>query len=108
MLEPSGTQASAVEKARAFRAQYRVGQNSQSHAGTADQASNMSKLVRVRQEIEFLKPRLEEILTRATTHFNTRVPTDNIEETCDDDKTRSTYSGIAHKITRMHSINFRH
>ena len=84
MLEPSGTQASAVEKATAFKAQYRVGQNSQSHAGTADPASNMSKIVRVRQEIEFLNPCLEEILTRAITHFNTRFPTDNIEETCDD------------------------
>ena len=44
----------------------------------------MSKIGRVRQEIEFLKPRLEEILTRATTLFNTRFPTDNIEQTCDD------------------------
>ena len=44
----------------------------------------MSKSVRVRQEIEVLKPRLEEILTRATTLFNTRFPTDNIEETCED------------------------
>ena len=43
----------------------------------------MSKIVRVRQEIEFLKPRLEEILTRSTTLFNTRFPSDNVEETCD-------------------------
>ena len=83
MLEPSGTQASAVEKARAFRAQNQVGQNSQSHAGTADQTNNMAKIVRVRQEIEVCKPRLEEILTQATTICNTRFPTDNVEETCD-------------------------
>ena len=83
MLEPSGTQASAVEKARAFRAQNQVGQNSQSHAGTADQTNSMAKIVRVRQEIEVFKPRLEEILTRATTICNPRFPTDNVEETRD-------------------------
>ena len=43
----------------------------------------MSTIGRVRQEIEFLKPRLEEIITGATTHCNTRVPNDNVEETCD-------------------------
>ena len=83
MLEPSGTQASAVEKARAFRAQNQVRQNSHSHAGTADQTNNMAKIVRVRQEIEVCKPRLEESLTQATTICNTRFPTDNVEETCD-------------------------
>ena len=103
MLEPSGMQASAVEKARAFRAQYQVGQNSQSHAGTADQASNMSKIVRVRQEIEVLKPRLEEILTRATTLFNTRFPTDNIEETCVD--AQDTLDIVRHR-TQKHSDAF--
>ena len=43
----------------------------------------MAKIVRVRQEIEVFKPRLEEILTRATILCNTRFPTDNVEETCD-------------------------
>ena len=67
-----------------FRAQYRVGQSTRLHAGTADQTSNMTKIIRVREDVEFLKPRQEEILARATALFNTRFPSDNIEETCDD------------------------
>ena len=48
----------------------------------------MSKSVRVRQEFEVLKPRLEEILTRPAILFNTRFPNDNIEETCEDAQDR--------------------
>ena len=44
----------------------------------------MAKTVRVNQEIALLKPRLEDILTRATTLFNTRFRNDTIEETCED------------------------
>ena len=64
----------------------------------------MSKIVRVVQEIEFLKPRLEEILTRATTLFNTRFPTDDIEQTCDD--AQDTLDILRHR-TQKYSNAFR-
>ena len=64
-------------------AQTHVGQHNQTHAGTAEQASNISKSVIVRHEIDVLKTGIEEILTRATTLFHRNIPNDNIEEPCE-------------------------
>ena len=56
------------------------------------------------QEIEFLKPRLEDILTRATTLFNTRFPADDVQETCDN--TQDTLDVLGHR-GQMYSDAFR-
>ena len=64
----------------------------------------MIRIVRVKDEIEFLKPRLEEILARATTLFNARFPSNNIEETCDN--AQDTLDILQHR-TQKYSDAFR-
>ena len=64
----------------------------------------MSKIVRVVQEIEFLKPRLEEILTRATTLFDTRFPADDVEDI--GDNAHDALDALQHR-TQKYSDAFR-